>query len=380
MQQAVANQFSGLKGALRMKRKLCGLTIATIPFVMLVVAFAGLVSAGEIDLPDDIRDEVKTRRGKTVLSKLAAEMRPGTWAELNTEMPEGLWKSPKVDGRGGLHIAGWTDDAHWDSRTGQYLYMGLRQTRRFIAYSEEKNAWRDIPLDRNGDNPVFQTKFGHVYGTNAFDPNRSRFYHLYRDFEDLQGGISYFDVVAEKWTKLPSRPAGSGGMCIEYFSARNSLVVLGKQIVEFDKERREWHSLGDSPVDGYHSMFRHNPFREEVLMGGGNQQPRTLARLKKDGTIERLKDAPVPMGIGSDKVTIDPASGRYLIWAGNKGEPKGLYEFDSDRNEFRKIEEFAAGWPFGRYAMPVPAFIPEYGVTMWAENEVYLYKHDADRK
>jgi hypothetical protein len=124
-------------------------------------------------------------------------------------------------------------------------------------------------------------------------------------------------------------------------------------------------------------MFRHNPFREEVLFAGGNSQPKTMARLKKDGTIERLKDSPVSMSIGSDKVTIDPGSGRYLIWAGEKDQPKNLYEFDSDRNQYNLVEEFGANWPFRRYAMPVPAFIPEYGVTMWAEKRVYLYKHDA---
>lgn len=166
-------------------------------------------------------------------------------------------------------------------------------------------------------------------------------------------------------------------MCIEYFSARDALVVLGKEIFEFNQQRQKWESLGASPVDGYHSMFRHNPFRDEVLLAGGNNQPRTVARLNKDGTVERLKDAPVNMSIGSDKVAIDPASGRYLIWAGEKDQPKKLYEFDSDRNQYKLVEQFGANWPFGRYAMPVPAFIPEHGVTMWAEKRVYLYKHDA---
>lgn len=332
--------------------------------------------------PREVRDR-PGERGQTALERLASEMKPGTWAELKTEMPKKLWSSPLVDGgrnkggAGGLHIAGWTDDGHWDSRTGQFLYLGLRQTRQFIAYDEQSNAWRVIPLDREGDNPVFRTRFGHVYGTNAFDPQRSRFYHLHRDYKDLTGGISCFDVTREKWTKLPPRPDDSGGMCIEYFSARGALVVLGKEIFEFNQQPQKWESLGESPVDGYHSMFRHNPFREEVLLAGGNNQPKTVARLKKDGTVERLKDAPVRMSIGSDKVTIDPGSGRYLIWAGEKDQPKKLYEFDSDRNQYKLVKEFGANWPFRRYAMPVPAFIPEYGVTMWAEKRVYLYKHDA---
>ncbi len=330
--------------------------------------------ASQPDAQAAIRAAVQARRGRTALSKLAAGMKPGTWAELKTEMPERLWVSPPPSR--GLHIAGWTDDAHWDSRTGQWLYMGLRQTRQFIAYSEEKNAWRVVPLDRASDNPVFQTRFGHVYGTNAFDPARSRFYHLYRDFEELKGGISYFDALTEKWTKLPPKPAGSGGMCIEYFSATDSLIVLAKQVWAFDLAKREWIALGESPVDGYHSMFRHNPFRNEVLMAGGNNSPTTVARLRKDGTIQRLKDCPVKLSVGSDKVTIDPVSGRYLIMGGGKDEPKKMYEFDSDKNEYRLVEPFMAGWPYNRYAMPVVAFIPEYGVTMWAEKTVHLYKHD----
>ena len=61
---------------------------------------------------------------------------------------------------------------------------------------------------------------------------------------------------------------------------------------------------------------------------------------------------------------------------GNKDEPKKLYEFDSDRNEYRPVEAFMAKWPYGKYAMPVCAFIPEHGVAMWADGPgVFLYKH-----
>jgi len=329
---------------------------------------------------------VEARRGKTVLAKLAAAMKPGTWAELKTEMPKGLWSSPLVDGgrnqggAGGLHIAGWTDDAHWDSRTGQFLYMGLRQTRQFIAYSEEKNAWRVIPLDRTSDNPVFQTAFGHIYSTNGFDHERGRFYHLHRDFKELKGGISYFDTATEKWTKLPPKPEKSGGMAIEYFGALDGVVVLGSQVWLFSNQRQKWEDLGSSPVDGYHSLLRHNPYRDEVLMAGGNNARRVVARLKKDGKIEPLKDAPVDLGIRGDKFTVDPVSGRYLMFSfREEGTPK-CFEFDSDRNEYRPVEAAAAQWPYARASMPVVAFIPEYGVTMWAEQKVYLYKHDAPGK
>ncbi len=355
---------------------------------MIRFVLASVIGASLLTLPAPIgaadylpggeltKKAVEARRGKTPLSKLAAAMKPGTWAELKTEAPPAkLWTSPPPSR--GLHIAGWTDDAHWDSRTGQFLYMGIRQTRQFIAYSEEKNAWRVIPLDKESDNPVFQTNFGHIYGTNGFDHERSRLYHLHRDYKELKGGISYFDVLTEKWTKLPPRPAKSGGMCIEFFHAMDGLVVLGKQSWFFSDKRQKWEDLGSSPVDGYHSLFRHNPFRNEVLLTGGNNNRRVVARLTKDGKIERLKDAPVDLGVRADRVTVDPISGRYLILtARDEAGPKG-FEFDSDANDYREVEPFASQWPFKRTAMPVVAFIPEYGVTMWAEHKVYLYKHDA---
>ena len=359
------------------------------------ILLAGAVSLGGEGswLPggEEVKKAVEARKGKTELAKLAASMKPGTWAELKTEMPGGLWSSPMVDGgrnkggSGGLHIAGWTDDAHWDSRTGQFFYMGLRQTRRFIAYSEEKNAWRSIDLDPKSDNPCFRTRFGHIYGSNGFDHERSRFYHRYNGFEDekaglkLAGGISWFDTGTEKWTKLPPVPANSTftGMAIEYFGAMDGLVILGKNAWFFSNERQKWEDLGASPVDGYHSLVRHNPYRNEVLMAGGNQQPNTVARLKKDGKIEKLKDFPTRLSVQSDKITIDPATGRYLILGGNKDEPKKFYEFDSDRNEYRLLEAATAQYPYKGAAMPVCAFIPEHNVVMWAEHKVFLYKHDA---
>ncbi|MFW5871195.1 MAG: hypothetical protein ACOCVH_01785 [Verrucomicrobiota bacterium] len=364
---------------------------------------------------DDVKAAVSARRGKTELSKLALSMKPGTWATLKVEKSTAedevitredwpghqlviphrhVFKSPLLDGGrnnkglGGLHIAGWSDNAFWDSRTGQLLYMGLRQTRRFVAFSEEANAWRTMDIDPLSDNPVWFQKFGHIYGTSGFDPERSRFYHTYRDFKnskfdlDLKGGFSWYDVVSGKWTKLP--PSIGGSMSVEYFTAMDGLVVLRKEMVFFSHERQAWEKMnnGESPVDGYHSLFRHNPMLQEVLMAGGNRSPKVVARLTKEGKIERLKNFPgKSLSIKLDHVMIDPASGRYLICDAVKEGKKtirNLYEFDSRTNQYRLVPPFTEGWPFGKYGMPVSASIPEYGVTIWGEGgNIHLYKHDA---
>jgi hypothetical protein len=343
---------------------------------------------------EEVEKAVEARRGKTALSRLAALMEPGTWAELKTKVSRGLWSSPNwkggrnKGGAGGLHIAGWTSDAHWDSRTGQFLYMGLRQTRRFIAYSEEKNEWRSIELDPKSENPVFLTHYGHIYGTNGFDPERSRFYHYYRSYKsekyglDLKGGISFFDVVTEKWTKLP---AGPGAMALEYFTAMDGLIVLHKTPRLFSEKRQKWEKMAASPVDGYHSLMRHNPYRQEILIAGGNHNPNTVARITKDGKIEKLKDFPVrKLSVRGDKLTVDPQTGRYLLFQFHGRGQKGVYvyEFDSDKNEWRVVKKAAAGFPWSYYKRPytVCAFIPEYNVIMFANGKAYLYKHDPSGK
>jgi hypothetical protein len=314
---------------------------------------------------EEVRKAVEARRGKTELSKLAAAMKPGSWAELKTDMPKGLWSAPQPSK--GLHIGTWSDDGQWDSRTGQFLFFGVRQARKLVAYSEEKNAWRNIPFDKEPDAPELLQKFGHQYGGDSLDPERSRLF---------TGGACY-DIRTGKWSKLPPCTLGSKAMTWEYFSAMDGLLFLSRQpegvLCFYSEEKKAWSSLGKAPLHGYHSQSRHNPFRQEVLFGGGNDS-RTVVILSKDGKIKRMKDFPDPvLTVRRTIVTVDPLSGRYLFMG-----DKRLIEFDSEKDEYRLVDDFTkTPWPFGHYDSPLVAYIPEYGVTMWADSKVFLYKHDA---
>jgi hypothetical protein len=315
------------------------------------------------------RKLVDNRRGKTPLSKLAKAMKPGTWAELKTNMPERLWRAPSP---GKLHIGTWSDDAHWDSRTGQFLFFGVRQTRKFVAYSEEKNSWRAIEFENADNAPELKQQFGHQYSNNAFDPLRSQFYT--REFR--------YDLLANKWQQLPAAKPGRNTMVYEYFHAMDGLLSLARQpagtLRFYDNDRDEWSSLGVIPVHGYHSLARHNPFRKEVLFAGGNDS-QSVVVLSDDGKARRLKDFPIaPLTVRHSIVTVDPSSGRYLFLVPPQ---KKFYEFDSEKNEYRLIDDFTkTPWPFHHYDAPVVAFIPEYGVSMWADRKVHLYKHNATSK
>ncbi len=336
----------------------------------LAMAWGISAAAGErIRIPggEQARKSVEARRGKTALSKLAAAMEPGSWAELETQMPERLWSAPQPSK--GLHIGTWSDDAHWDSRTGQFLFFGVRQARKFVVYSEETNAWRLIEFEGAENAPELLQQFGHQYSNNSLDAERSRFYtHGFR-----------YDLLTGKWKQLPPAKPGRNTMVYEYSSAMNGLLSLARQpagtLRLFREDRQEWSSLGVIDVHGYHSLARHNPFRREVLFAGGNDS-QAVVILSLDGKTLRMKDFPIaPLTVRHSIVTVDPSSGRYLFMV---PPARKFYEFDSEANEYRLIDDFTrTAWPFTRYDAPVVSYIPEYGVTMWADSKVHLYKHDA---
>jgi hypothetical protein len=343
--------------------------LASLLAVVLVAATAFGAEKRWLPGGEEVKKAVEARRGKTELSKLAASMKPGTWAELKTDMPKRLWSAPS---RKGLHIGTWSDDAHWDSRTGQFLFFGVRQARKLVAYSEEKNEWRNIPFAGKKDAPELGQRFGHQYSCNSLDPERSLYYTY----------TWCYDIEKDSWSKLPPCTIGGKSMTWEYFSAMDGLLSLARRpqgrLCFYGKEKKAWRSLGDTPLIGYHSMARHNPIRKEVMFAGGNRRGHVVVILDADGKTKRMKDCPVDLNINHDIITVDPVSGRYLIMGTKE---KQLIEFDSGKNEYRLADDFKkTPYPFGRYSHPMVAFIPEYGVTMWADRRVHLYKHNASAK
>lgn len=322
---------------------------------------------------DDIEKAVAARRGKTELSKLAARMKPGSWAAFSAKRPENLMGVKNSRGKS-FHIAGWTDDGHWDSRTGQFLYYGFRQARKFIAYSEEKNEWRVIP--RHYKWPL-KTAMGHIYGNNAHDPARSIFYQN----APASNRVYAYDLAKDEWADLPAMPFGKGthGTSLEYFPELGGPVFLRSHqntgsVYLYRKKTRAWSVLGKSQVCGYHSMARYNPYLKELLIAGGNHSKNVVEKIDSQGKITRLKDAPFALNIRADKLVVDPVSKRYLVFTDNL---RRLHEFDSAANTYKQVADYKKP-AFGKHELPVPASIPEYGVIMFIDKKVRLYKHKAE--
>jgi len=347
-----------------------------------LLGIAFVVSSANAQELEDIAAAVAKRKGKTELSKVALNMKPGTWAEVKCKRPKSLMavntgKRPGGKKDAWYHIAGWTDDGHWDSRTGQFLYMGFRKRLKFIVYSETDNEWRVLPGPFGWD-PVKgkpgkgtfedtrKTFFGHVYGKNAYDAAKGAFYHAI-------GGYTYRYSLAKKvWTRF----RGGSGMSMEFFPGLGLMshnAVKNKKgvgrLAILDEEKKAWTTLAEVPFTQHHAMARYNPHLKEMLLIAGNNST-AVVKVDATGKVTRLKDVPFPITIRHGKLVVDPVSGRYLIFLG-----KELYDFDSVKNEYRKVEGYKAPW--SRYEMPVPAAIPEYGVIMFIDRKLMLYRHDA---
>jgi len=350
-----------------------------------IVALLGLVAAfssANAQELDDVAAAVAKRKGKTELSKIASSIKPGAWAEVKCERPRSLMavctgKRPGGKKNATYHIAGWTDDGHWDSRTGQFLYMGYRKHLKFIAYSETDNKWRVIPGPFGWDTvkgvpgdgtfkDTRRTLFGHVYGKNAHDPAKGAFYHCI-------GGHTYRYSLADRaWTRFK----GGSGMSMEFFPGLGLMshnAVKNKKgvgrLAILDEDKKTWTALAEVPFTSHHAMARYNPYLKEMLLIAGNNS-QAVVKVDAKGKVTRLKDVPFPITIRHGKLLVDPISARYLIFLG-----KELHDFDSVKNEYRKVEGYKAPW--SRYEMPVPAAIPEYGVILFIDRKLMLYKHDA---
>jgi hypothetical protein len=93
------------------------------------------------------------------------------------------------------------------------------------------------------------------------------------------------------------------------------------------------------------------------------------------GTITKLKNAPIELGIRQTIVTVDPVSGKFLVFAKN-GD---YYEFDAVNDSWTKkgVRDLKDSYgDLNTVATP----ISNYGVVMlvvgdFSNSKVYVYKH-----
>ena len=317
----------------------------------------------------------------TALSDSAAKMSPGTWLLFHNNGQRGFGggAGELLDACDGFHtILEWTGKAAWDPTSDEFVFVGQGHyaCQKYIRYSASQNQWRTKP------DPSWTGGIGHAYFNNTINPANGD--HYYKKY----GGQDVYKRSGSTgtWTTLPKNTLVQYWQCctaMEYFPEMNGFVLING--TEFTAGRgnvyffngSQWSTLATNlSLSDYSNQIMYNPMHKVVIFGRSS-----LYKISASGQVTALGNPPVAIGDGDGqgRFTYDPASGKYLVLAGD-----GLYEYDVVADSWRKTSTSTPPVSSGGYVTfdIIVAPVASCGVTMWVKwnynnSRVFLYKHAA---
>lgn len=313
------------------------------------------------------------------LSQAAAAMQQGEWRVLNQGGDASGWGKALLD-TGGDNLLNYADKGLWNPNTREIEFLGkgcCGQLFKFLTYTESTNRWVQEPKPYWDCSPA-DTCRGHGYEHSTLDPATGNVF--WRPFNSST--VYKWTRATKSWEALPEGPNPTVAVAIEYFPELGGFVLVGSGQLHFYRETtKTWTRLATGLAMGeYHNVASYNPIHHVVVFGGGNGSS-NLYKLDASLKITAIQSAPVNVGILASILTVDPASGRYLLF----GSGGGFFQYDVAGNSWSAVN--ASGVPIWSpesnriiYRIAVP--ITSYGVLAFlttyssdSTSKVYLYKH-----
>ena len=331
----------------------------------------------------------------TPLADLANSLQPGTWAELATNNI-----APTLAFTGGAsgNTFGFTENGVWDPLSRQFLYIGGDHAPtmpdtcpRFVSYHESTNTWQMLP--EPAWFPCTPGTAMHGYDHTAIDPIHRNLYH--RPYNDMV--VRKLDMSTNTWTNLPSIPTtvmANRNCCVgvAWFPERNSLIYASVEtssngsVIEYQESTGQWQRLGSSvpnlPMGTHQQFAEYNPVNKVVVFGGGAGS-HDIYKVDSLSQVTALQPAPISLGVEESIFTVDPVSGKYLVF--NNLKQFWVYDVNQDTWDLQSGTPPIFNTPV--YDPPVHGIVAtpvdSYGVTMFvkcvsSDCHVYLYKHYPD--
>jgi hypothetical protein len=313
----------------------------------------------------------------TVLGDLAASMQPGSWAELNTNgfTQPLLWAEESYH-----YITQHSDDAVWNPGTEEVYYIGGGHggIGKIIVYSAATNTWREETRQ------PWMEPLGHGYDHNAIDPVNGILYHHPMSGRKI---IHRYLINYKTWqvcTYVPDAIAVwelidcCRGVC--YFPEMRSLLITSgrsRALFIFGTFTGKWTKKENLPMADPHTFAKYNPVHKCVMFGGGNGSS-SIYKIDSAGNVTSLKGAPFYMGVATTVQTVDPVTGKYLVFHDNGV----FYHYDITTDTWSQQSSAVpffnigpSGPIFGTVATPVST----YGVSLFmtynaTRPRVHIYK------
>ena len=284
-------------------------------------------------------------RAASPLETLANSMQPGTWATLTTN---------NINATLGPTYGGSSQNALaegpkmlWDPITKKVLFFGSDHCdiALFVTYDAATNTWQREP---RASWMLPQTAYcnGMMHGEDLASINPAAGNYYYREFFLYSRNVHRYNTTSKTWTDLPLMGGANdyieSSVGVEFFPEMNSLVVVNggggvpaqNKIYVYSETTGQWTTipLGQSgPGDSYRNFARYNPVHKVVLFSIVGFGDRRLWKLDASGTVTRLRDAPIGLGImcpcDAPAVILlaDPVTGDYIVI---EKDTKALWRYD----------------------------------------------------
>jgi hypothetical protein len=259
---------------------------------------------------------------------------------------------------------------------------------KYMVFDAATNAW--------SDRAAFPGTPGHVYDHGAIDPGTGTFY--LREYGIHPGGNKvYVYPAGGPWSLKSTWPIGAyvnvalgttwwnGQM--SGVGSQGAFMVYncgGSEVLIFDPASNTWLRSTSAPAGAstYHCFMEYSPAFNVAILGGGNGNPRKVWRLNADRSLTAMPDAPVNLGVQRANVTVDPATGKFLVLGYGQ-----FWEFDP-RGSGQWVQLPASRRPPAGVGDPaaldsvVSSSLSNLGVTMYVgcrggACKMFLYKHAA---
>src|SRR5882724_7142326 len=268
-----------------------------------------------------------------VLANTAASMQPGTWAVLTTNNINPTL-GPTFGGSSNNVLAE-GPEMQWDPTSQQVFFFGSDHCdlSQFISYNANTNTWQRLPrgawMPTSSD---YCKGMSHGEDGSAIDQAHGVFYY---DQHLVTKEVHRYNIATQTWTDLP--PVNDSGwtdptMGTDYFPEMRSLIVINgggshannNKMYIYSEDTGQWRSpiaLGQTWSDDatYRNFVRYNPVHHVVVFSVRGFGDRRLWKMDSSGTITRLRDAPIGLGIMcpcTEEAAIfiaDPLTGDYIV-------------------------------------------------------------------